>query len=161
MTQLSKNNPRIFKLNSMKKFNLQVRNLLEIKDALASMAANPKIPISVIMNLNDIKQAVQPLLTSYGETKKELEKRMAIKTEDAEGTTIDVIDPDKVLEFGDQHKVLLDATHDLNLPTFTYEDLGYDPKKPNANKFDIAPGTFFGLGELVVRKTKPAAKKKD
>lgn len=150
MTQQRKGSS-IQKLKEMKSFKMPISEMLEVKQGLILLTKNDKIPIQHIMSLNEIKQELQPHLTSYSEANDILEKRLAEKTADTEGTIVDAIPGDKTLELLEGKRVLLKKEYDVKLPVFTIIDLGYDTKKPTANKYGIPTGAILALGRLVTR----------
>ena len=126
--------------------------MLEMKEALMIEAGNSKIPVLVLMSFSDIKYKIQPLLDSYAEAKRELEKRLSEKKEDNEGNIVDWIPPENMVEYRDQDRALLAKQYKVKLPVIKASDLGYDPKKPTSNKFEIKPGFVMGMGKLIVKK---------
>ena len=151
MTQQRKGST-IKQLSEMKKFKMDITELLEIKSSLIDMTANDKIPMNHIMSLSEIKQEIQPHLKTYTEAKTILEKRLVEKAEDVDGNKVQMIPGDKSVELSDGIVELRNHVVEVKLPTFKIEELGYDPKKPNINKYGISVGAIVGLGRLVERK---------
>ena len=113
-----------------------------------------KVPIPLGMDFGEIKMTVADPVDNSNRLSKELLGELSIPYIDEKGKDGQHVPPDKMVEYNIKIAEIMAHKTEVKLPSFTFEDLGYDPEKPTENKYGIPTGLIAVLAPLITRPKK-------